>query len=296
MPRKPRIHLPGGFYHVILRGNNRQEIFFRPTDREKWQGFLEKGLSRYEHRLHAYCWMTNHVHMAIQAGARPLADFIRYLASCYARHINFVNRRSGHLFERRYRCILVSSDQYLLELLRYIHLNPVRAMMVEKPDNYPWSSHRAYGGCSHPDWLTTDSILRMLAPTVARARRRYRNFMSEAPSEDTMIRLRSGLEQDDRLLGRDDWVGQVLARTEENVSRITLEDLIIETCRQFGVEPALLAHRSRSRGLARVRAEIALRASEQGIATVSEVARRFGRAHSGLIRAVNRLRDDRQVS
>ena len=107
MPRKPRIHLPGGFYHIILRGNARQDIYFDSADRIAWQALLEKGLDRYEHRVHAYCWMTNHVHMALQAGAEPLARFMTYLASNYARRINCRKRRSGHLFERRYRAILV---------------------------------------------------------------------------------------------------------------------------------------------------------------------------------------------
>ena len=86
MSRQPRLHLPGGFYHVILRGNGRQPIFFDNQDRDRWQEILQKALTRYRHRLHAYCWMTNHVHMAIQAGAEPLADFMRILASRYAKN------------------------------------------------------------------------------------------------------------------------------------------------------------------------------------------------------------------
>ena len=131
MPRRPRLHLHGGFYHVILRGNGRQAVFFDAEDHEQWQLILYQGLTRYRHRLHAYCWMTNHVHMAIQAGAEPLDGFMGFVASRYARILNRKTGRPGHLFERRYRAILVQQDTYLKELLRYIHLNPVRARMVE---------------------------------------------------------------------------------------------------------------------------------------------------------------------
>ena len=99
MPRKPRIHLPGGFYHVILRGNGRQAIFFDSTDRQTWEDLLQASLHRYGHRLHAYCWMTNHIHMAVQAGTEPLALFMSHLASRYARYLNRANG-AGHRFVR----------------------------------------------------------------------------------------------------------------------------------------------------------------------------------------------------
>jgi len=102
MARKPRIRVYGGFYHVILRGDGRQNIFFAATDRNKWQDILQKGLSRYGRRIHAYCWMTNHIHMAVQVGSQPLANCMGYIASSYARFINRVNCRPGHLFKRRY--------------------------------------------------------------------------------------------------------------------------------------------------------------------------------------------------
>ena len=195
MPRKPRIHVPGGFYHVILRGNGRQNIFFAAADRDKWQDILQKGLGRYGHRIHAYCWMTNHIHMAVQASNQPLANFMGYSASSYARFINRVNRRPGHLFERRYRAILINSDEYLLELVRYIHLNPVRAHMVEQPGNYHWSSHGAYSGGERPVWLTADRILQMFATTANKAHRRYRKYILQAPLEDTIALLRQGCAQ-----------------------------------------------------------------------------------------------------
>jgi putative transposase len=103
MARKPRIHVAGGFYHVILRGNARQNIFLDKDDRDIWQSIVRRTLKNYDHRLHAFCWMTNHLHMAMQAGIEPLGKAMSFLASQYARRFNLRHHCSGHLFERRYR-------------------------------------------------------------------------------------------------------------------------------------------------------------------------------------------------
>ena len=127
MPRKPRLHVPGGLYHVILRGNDRQAIYFSRADRRRWMRLLGEGIDRYRCRVHAYCWMTNHVHMAVQVSDVPLHRLMHWLAMTYSRQTNQRLGRTGHLFERRYRSKLVDADSYLLELVRYIHLNPVKA-------------------------------------------------------------------------------------------------------------------------------------------------------------------------
>lgn len=294
MPRKPRLHLPGGFFHVILRGNGRQTIFFDTDDRLQWQKFLRQGLSRYEHRIHAYCWMTNHVHMIIQSGADPLARFMAFLASRYARFLNRKTGRTGHLFERRYRALLVQQDNYLKELLRYVHLNPLRAHLVENLADYPWSSHRAYLAGPRPTWLTVDYLLSLFATTTDRAQSRYAEFVNQ-PQSDTMLRLlREGTAGDGQLSGDDEWTRQVLDNSASPRDRKSLDELIRETCLKHKISEAALVSRSRARKICAVRTEIALVATEQGIANLSEVARRFGRAHSSLSRATNRLRDQCQ--
>ena len=292
MPRRPRLHLPGGFYHTILRGNGRQEIFFDDEDRHEWQRLLQDGLTRHQHRLHAYCWMTNHVHMAIQVGAEPLAGFMRFLASRYARYFNHKNQRPGHLFERRYRAILVQNDEYLKELLRYIHLNPVRARVVTDPANYPWSSHNAYLRLTDVDWLTVDYLAAMFSVAQRGARLAYVKFMTDQPSDATLRLLRNGIPDDERIAGDDDWIQSVLERSGAATRYRNLDDVINDACQRHDVTETMLASRSRSRQYSSIRAEIALAATEHGCATVTEVARRFGRAHSGVSRAMNRLRDE----
>jgi len=180
-----------------------------------------------------------------------------------------------------------------LELVRYIHLNPVRAHMVEKTDNYLWSSHAPYSGGECPVWLTTDHILQTFATTVTKAHRRYREYMLQRPSKNVITLLRQGLPRDDQILGNDDWSERVLTKADDYTPAQSLEQLIVEVCRRHHVDKAALSERSRCRKFSRIRAEIALIASEQGVATITEVARQFGRAHSGLVRSVNHLRDSR---
>lgn len=294
MPRRPRLHLPGGFYHVILRGNGRQAIFFDNEDRDRWEIILQEALGRYRHRLHAYCWMTNHVHMAIQASEVPLAGFMQLLASRYARFLNRKNQRTGHLFERRYRAILIQKDEYLKELLRYIHLNPVRARMVADPATYPWSSHSAYLRLTNTDWLTVDYLAAIFGAGVQSSRAAYAEFMAGQTPGVTLRLLRNGVSNDERILGDDEWIHSVLDRADAESRHKNLDDIIQEACERYGITEPMLASRSRCRRHSFIRAKIALAATEHGCATVTEVAHRFGRAHSGLSRAMNRLRDRNQ--
>lgn len=297
MSRKPRLFVAGGFYHVVLRGNDRGDIFFEDSDRETWQSLLHKGLDRYEHRLHAYCWMRNHVHLLLQAGDKPLSNFLGTLASTYARTINARDGRVGHLFERRFRASLIQQDRYLLEVVRYIHLNPVRASIVTSPDDYRWSSHHAYSSGSAPPWLTTEFVLKNLAATIDAARVAYLRFIAvdkpsrSLPGLDQLDRLSPS---DDQLIGDDDWKSDTLCKHTRFRMKRSLDELVEQVCEKYEVAEDQLRSRSRRRHYAAIRAEIALAAVEERVATLTEVARRFGRAHSGLSRAVNRLRDLRR--
>ena len=143
MARQPRIHFTGAVYHVMLRGNARAEIFFEKDDRHRFYLLLQEGVERFGCRIHAFCLMTNHVHLAVQVGATPLSRSMQNLTFRYRQWINHRDRRVGHLFQGRYKAILINRDDYLLELVRYIHLNPVQARLVRAPAAYRWSGHRA---------------------------------------------------------------------------------------------------------------------------------------------------------
>ena len=158
MARKSRVHYPGAVYHVMLRGNRGQPIFFSDEDRCRCYLLLQEGTVRFEYRVHGFCLMDNHLHLAIQVGDIPLSKIMQNLSFRYTRWVNKHQQRLGHLFQGRYHAILVDQDSYLLELVRYIHLNPVRAKWVDRPEDYPWSSHQAYLNAEAIPWLTTDWV------------------------------------------------------------------------------------------------------------------------------------------
>ena len=234
--------------------------------------------------------MTNHVHMAIQAGVEPLARFMTYLASNYARRINLRQRRSGHLFERRYRAILVQEDSYLKELVRYIHMNPLRARMVDSLADYRWSSHHAYSGQAAPEWLTCQTVMTTFGPTLARARHAYLEFMGESQPGSMVRRLRAGNSDEERLLGDDNWRQTVLKDLQTLPIQISLEQLVEQICQQHHVTASDLASGSQNHLHARIRAKIGLAAADNRIATLTAVAHRFKRSPSTLSRAVENLR------
>lgn len=290
MPRRPRLHVPGGLYHVVLRGNGRQTIFFDANDRYRWESLLEEGVSRYSHRIHAYCWMTNHVHLAIQCNDVPLSKFMGFVASQYARSTNRKINRSGHLFERRYRAMLVQADSYLLELVRYIHQNPLRAGIVDEIGDYQWSSHLAYVHGEQPNWLTVNWVLSMFGETIADARWEYARFMRVACRKATRRCLREGVGDDKRILGDDGFLGALGGKPRQSSIHGSLEELAQEICRKYEVTEAMLVSASRDRKYSRIRAEIGLVAIENGIATNAEIARFFNRCQSGMCRAINGIR------
>ncbi|MDQ6962322.1 MAG: transposase [Mariprofundaceae bacterium] len=155
MSRKPRVHLSGGYYHVMMRGNGGSPIFFSSADHTRFLLLMQEGLERYGHRIHAFCLMQNHVHLLIQVSDVPLSKIIQNLGFRYTRYINRCKQTTGHLFQGRYKAILIDADTYLLELIRYIHLNPVRAKVCSTPDLFAWSSHNSYINKQPIAWLHT---------------------------------------------------------------------------------------------------------------------------------------------
>ncbi len=160
MARPLRIEFPGAFYHVTSRGNEKKDIFRSRKDREQFFFYLESATERYGAFVHAYCLMTNHYHLLLETPHGNLSEIMRYVNGSYTTYFNTKRKRSGHLFQGRFRSIVVDADEYAMELSRYIHLNPVRAGKVSHPDDYEWSSYRSYVGNSvSPGWLKTEFIL-----------------------------------------------------------------------------------------------------------------------------------------
>ena len=177
MARKVRIELPGGLYHVITRGNNRRRIFDSPADYDKFLSLLSAQKTKLPFFLYAYCLMTNHVHLLIERQTDAIGRIMHRLLTGYSQYFNRRYRRVGHLLQGRHKAILCQSDQYLSELVRYIHLNPVRARMVCKPEQYRYSSHRSYLGLEASGLVDVDPVLRHFGAKKNAAREQFAQFV-----------------------------------------------------------------------------------------------------------------------
>lgn len=180
MARPLRIEYPGAYYHVTSRGNEQKDIFRSKRDREKFLEYLASAAERYGAVVHVYCLMSNHYHLLLETPGGNLSQIMRHINGAYTTYFNVKRKRSGHLFQGRFKAILVDADDYLAELSRYIHLNPVRAAIVTRPEQYPWSSYHWYSANGNgPPWLKTGFILGRFAATSAEAREKYRLFVED---------------------------------------------------------------------------------------------------------------------
>lgn len=288
MARSLRLHVPGGFYHVTLRGNHRCPVFYAATDRDLLDRIVERTLSDLDARLHAYCWMTNHVHLLLQVADTPLGQVMQRIASHYARVVQRRLQTTGHLFERRYHSLLVDADNYLLTLLRYIHFNPVRAGLARDPASYPWSSHRVYLGLREQGWITTDFALGLFSPRRDAARARYAEFMGVVSADRWGSGVLTPSDSNGQILGSDEFVAQVTRRSANPMTPRTLENLFDECAQRFRCSRALLVSASRNRRISSARAWIAIEAASFGIATVSAVAREMQRSEAAIRRLMQR--------
>jgi REP element-mobilizing transposase RayT len=176
--RPLRIEYQGAYYHVINRGNAGGDIFETEKDREKFLAYLGKAVERFSLIIHAYCLMTNHYHLLVETPQANLSAAIQWLSVSYAVYYNRKHQRRGHLFEGRFKALLIEADEYLKELSRYIHLNPVRAKLVEKPAAYKWSSYRAFiEKTKTTDWLETRRVQGYFGRKKKEAMKNYKIFV-----------------------------------------------------------------------------------------------------------------------
>jgi REP-associated tyrosine transposase len=282
MSRLPRLHVAGGHYHVVLRGNHRETLFTTLADRHQFDGIVAEALDRCDARLHAFCWMTNHIHALIQIGELPLGELMQRIAMRYSRFRHRKLGTTGHLFERRYRAWLVDTDGYFLTLLRYIHWNPVKARLVTDPAAYRWSSHNVYLGLRPLPWVTTAFAMRMLGTTAESAHRAYVRLASREPPGPIEDVLAEPHPDDSRVLGTDAFLERLPAPRVLPQLRTTLDAIATAECRKHAVPLALVRSPSRQRRLTPVRMAIVRRALADRVASLNEAARYLGRTPSSL--------------
>ena len=285
MPRLARLDPPRVLHHVMVRGLERRAIFRDDADRADFVGRLAALAEAGALTVYAWALLPNHAHLLVRTGRRPLARCMRSLLTGYAGAFNRRHRRVGHLFQNRYKSIVVEEEVYLLELVRYLHLNPLRAKVV--PDlrvlnRHPWSGHSALVGTVPRLWQETRTILQQFGPSRRRAIRAYQNFIQEGiplgrrpalqggglvrslGGWDAVQQLRRGREAylgDERILGSSAFVEQVRHEVEANAARsapcLSLEELVTRVCHHADVDAAALRGGGRSPGILRARAGIA---------------------------------------
>ena len=210
MARKPRIEVPGGLYHIITRGNNRQLIFASQEDYLKMLSLLEAQKARLPFFLYAYCLMPNHIHLLVERQEDPISRIMQRVLTGYSQYHNRSYKKVGHLLQGRYKAILCQSDQYLAQLVRYIHLNPVRAKIARRPEDYRYSSHRAYLGLEQTALVDVDPVLRRFGARKKLAREMYEKFMRAGKKlghQDNFYQAQGG-----RILGSDEFVDSMIHR------------------------------------------------------------------------------------
>lgn len=290
MPRQARLDAPGTLHHVMIRGIEKKPIVVDDVDR---RDFVERmGALALELKTPIYAWalMSNHAHVLLRSGPKGLSKFMRRFLTGYAGSFNRRHRRYGHLFQNRYKSIICDEDAYFIELVRYIHLNPLRANLVESLtslDKYPWCGHAVLLGTIKHQWHHSDDTLSWFGKSVGTARRAYRAYAQEGISAGRrpelvgggLIRSQGGWSQvmamrrrkvrelfDERILGSGDFVERIIAEAEEDFQRSfknnraakTIDALMLKVCKGSGIHLAELQSGSRRGSVSALRSKLAV--------------------------------------
>jgi len=308
MPRKARIDAPGALHHIIIRGIERQAIFKDRLDRRNFLNRLDRIVSETETGCYAWVLMGNHVHLLLKTGLAPIAAVMRRLLTGYAVSFNRRHRRYGHLFQNRYKSFLCEEDLYLKELVRYIHLNPLRANVVKDLKTlktYRWCGHSTLMGKAEAAFQDTAYVLKLFDNSTRQARRAYENFMACGIKQGRRKDLVGGgllrsvggwavlqefrdagirIKADERILGSSNFVDSVLKKANEQLEEkyrlqargIGLETLIERVAYHRSIDPENLRSASKERTITEARRILCYLAVRKLGYTCSDVARALG--------------------
>jgi len=214
MARPYRLQGENCLYHIMNHGDDRKKIYTRPSDYGKFMDYVVKAKERYQFYLYGYCLMSNHFHLLLETKSANISKIMHYLKGSYTTYYNIRHQRYGHLFQGRFKSIVVDKDSYLLELSRYIHLNPVRAGIVKDPQEYPWSSYYGYLGKKNA-YIDTDQVKQY----IGMGRGEYRRFVLEGMRrpKDPLSKVYAGF-----LLGSVEFIKEKLKDLD---MQITSEDV-----------------------------------------------------------------------
>jgi REP element-mobilizing transposase RayT len=320
MPRKARIDAPGALHHVIVRGIERKAIFKDRFDRNNFVKRLGTILLETDTPCYAWVLMHNHVHMLLKTGLTPIATVMRRLLTGYAQQFNRRHRRHGHLFQNRYKSFLCQEDTYFLELVRYIHLNPLRANVVKELKTlrqYSWCGHSALMGHIQYEWQDTGYVLRLFGKKAAAARKAYAAFVAKGRLQGRRPNLVGGglirsvggwtvlkgyqsdgirIKGDERILGDSDFVEKVLRKAKEELAQRTLiqasgpdlAQLIKKVAKFYQIDIAELKTASKARRVSLARSILSYLAVRKLLLSCDEVARALNISPSAVSKAVTK--------
>jgi REP element-mobilizing transposase RayT len=321
MPRLARLDAPGLLHHIIIRGIERRAIFRDDFDRENFLERLSRLIPETQTVCYAWVFMPNHAHFLLRSGSGGIADLMRRLLTGYAVSFNHRHRRHGQLFQNRYKSIICQEDVYFKELLRYIHLNPVRTKMVLDLgglNKYPYSGHSALMGKQKRAWQETDYVLSVFGSSAAAARRSYTAYMKRgygqgwrpeltggglirslggwAAAKKRRIKGQDRLKGDERILGDSDFVTSILAEANEKLDRyydIKKQGWTIETVEKrvmeiFGVEKDVIYAKGRRKIQVAARSLLCYWAVRELGLTATELAKRLEMSQPAVSYAVIR--------
>ena len=290
MARKPRLHFPGAVYHVTLHGNGNQQVFFDATDRTRFLLLIQEGIEKFGHKVHAYCLLPNKLQLVIEVDEVPLSRIMQQLGFRYTRWFNDWHHQAGHLFQGRYKAILINPETYLLNLVREVHLAPVRLHLETDPMRYGWSSHRAYCGREAVLWLSRDRTFLQIEETGVRALMKFHAYVNEGLETTAPIDFNRGSESDPRILGDDEFVRGVLKLSRQKYQpKVNPEKVLQIVLDRYKITEEELAAPGKNRHNSEARAFLAWLYLETGCGTMTALGERLGRDVSSLSSGVRRL-------
>jgi putative transposase len=321
MPRLGRLDAPGVLHHIMIRGIERRNIFKDDTDREDFLARLARLLPETQTACYAWALMPNHAHLLLRTGAAPLPSLMRRLLTGYAVRFNRRHKRHGLLFQNRYKSVVCQEDLYFTELVRYLHLNPLRAGIlasVTELNRYPYCGHSALLGKTKRPWQATEYVLKYFGKTVARARKAYGAYVQAGSRQGRrgdlmgggLIRSLGGwaevkdrrgkgqgpLKSDERILGESDFVEAILAQADERYTRhyalkrqgIGFEHLVQRVAEICHMDPREVVAEGRQRWKVTARSLLCFWAVRELGLPLTELARQLGLSPPGVSYAVQR--------
>ena len=328
MPRQARLDAPGVLHHIMVRGIEGSRIIREEQDREDFVFRIGRQVEKTGARVLAWALMDTHLHLLSISGSEGISKFMGCLLTGYAVGYNLKYRRHGHLFQNRYKSIVCEEDAYLLELVRYIHLNPLRAGIVktlEELEGYAWCGHGVLTGKGRREWQETEYVLRRFSEKKGEAIRRYREFMEEGKGQGRRLDLVGGglirsfggwsqvlslrdsgedVSHDARILGGGDFVEEVLKEADRNLRRQLrlkertkqIDRVITRMCEEEGLGEGELRNGGQRRRVSELREKVSYHLNHDFGVPMAEIARHVGVCASAVVKSIQKMESRGQKS